>query len=74
MSEWTRPYHGVTHLDPGGYPRARRWATLNILSNGIVILKMWDRWSGIPFSPEQRSFYDVEKAKRAGERWVRSHV
>ena len=63
---WTTPYCGITHL---GELKARRRASVADLGT-CAELTYW--FQGCGFSPAQSVFADVEDAKRAGERWIRT--
>ena len=66
-TEWSIPYHGLSHLGPrGGQLRA----SIQVLVNGSVILSKW--WRGCGFSPLVEVFTSIDGAKAAGEAWVSS--
>lgn len=64
MTEWTEPFHGVTHL---GSPDDIRWATVQDCDGDAQLLK-WMRGDGFRCLHERHA--DVDEAKRAGEAWV----
>ena len=67
--EWSRPYHGLSHL--GGFGDQRR-ASVDVRC-GFVELALWCRTWGPAFSTQTRLFtgeHAEELAKRAGEDWV----
>lgn len=68
MTEWTEPFHGVTHL---GSPDDIRWATVQDCDGYAQLLK-WARGEG--FRCSHGRLATVDEAKRAGEAWVERGV
>ena len=66
MMEWTKPYHGITHL---GDRSSRKWATVTTLQNDHHILSLIDR-DNKPFHPKEETHTDLAVAKAHGAAWV----
>ena len=64
---WTPPFHGITHY---GAMADHRRATINIVTDNFIVLKLWVNGGG--FNPTQKEFSRVEDAKSAGEAWANS--
>lgn len=68
ITEWSEPFHGVTHI---GTPDDVRWATVEDCG-GYAHLMRWMKGEG--FSCRHGRFPSVEEAKAAGEAWVQRGV
>lgn len=68
MNSWTEPYYGITY-----YPKddgvARPYVSVTQIGNTFELTK-W--YLGCQFHPIKESFDDLNKAKRAGERWIKT--
>lgn len=64
---WSRPYHGIMHYGAMG---DQRRATINIVTDDFIVLKLWVKGGG--FNPAKNEFSSVEDAKAAGEVWANS--
>jgi hypothetical protein len=63
-ANWTKPFHGVTHLESGVRDR---WVTVSDYSS-FATLKCW--YPGCGLRPIESTHDSMEEAKAAGEQWI----
>lgn len=62
MSNWTVPFHGVTHLEQKPY------RVTVCAYEGFAVASFWT--PGCGFSPRQKDYHTAEEAKEEGEEWL----